>query len=241
MVAASVLAGELHRSEGVRSGLRPIPAFVRPICSGEAESCIALGWILCPEIQGVARRPQPVKGLLGDMAISRAGHIYVSEGNYGAILRLRPGARELERIDVAGEFASPQTPALSRDENTLYVPDYVRGIAALTLATGYVTWLRPADDIALSGIDGLYRYRDSFPVVQNGTTPVRIMRFSADLRKQQVLEANTPELGEPTHGTIVGDAFYLIANSGWDAYDEQGKKKPGSKPVESTVRKILLQ
>jgi hypothetical protein len=67
------------------------------------------------------------------------------------------------------------------------------------------------------------------------------MRFSADLRKQQVLEANTPELGEPTHGTIVGDAFYLIANSGWDAYDEQGKKKPGSKPVESTVRKILLQ
>ena len=40
---------------------------------------------------------------------------------------------------------------------------------------------------------------------------------------------------------MAGDAFYFIANSGWDEYDDQGKKKPGSKPVQSTVRKILLQ
>jgi hypothetical protein len=75
----------------------------------------------------------------------------------------------------------------------------VRGIAAITLSTGAVTWLQPADDIALKGIDGLYVYRDSFLAVQNGTTPPRIIRFSLDLRKQEVLEANTPELGEPTH------------------------------------------
>jgi sugar lactone lactonase YvrE len=187
------------------------------------------------------RIESPVKGLLGDMTISRAGEIYVSEGIHGAVLRLPPGANRLERIDVPGEFPSPQTPALSADQKTLYVPDYVRGIAAITLATSRVIWLQPADDIALSGIDGLYLYRGWFLAVQNGTTPARIVRFSLDLRKQEVLEANTPELGQPTHGTIVGNTFYFIANSGWDQYDDQGKKKAGSSPVESTVRNIPLQ
>jgi len=187
------------------------------------------------------RIDSPVKGLLGDMTIGREGDIYVSEGIHGAILHLRAGARELERMDVPGEFPSPQTPALSPDEKMLYVPDYVRGIAAITLATGRVTWLQPAEDIALSGIDGLYFYRNSFLAVQNGTTPARIIRFSLDLHKQEVLEANTPELGEPTHGTMVGSTFYFIANAGWDQYDDPGKKKPGSAPVESTIRKMLLQ
>jgi sugar lactone lactonase YvrE len=186
------------------------------------------------------RIESPVKGLLGDMTISRTGEVFISEGIHGAVFRLRPGTRQFERLDVPGELPSPQTPALSADEKTLYVPDYVRGIAAMTLATGVVTWLKPADDIALNGIDGLYVYRDSFLAVQNGTTPARVIRFSLDLRKQEILEANTTGLGEPTHGTIVGNMFYFLANTGWDAYDDQGKKKAGSSPVESTVRKIVL-
>jgi hypothetical protein len=67
------------------------------------------------------------------------------------------------------------------------------------------------------------------------------MRFSLDLRKQEVLEANTPGLGEPTHGTIVGDFFYIIANSGWGDYDDEGVKKAGSAPVVSAVWKIGLR
>jgi hypothetical protein len=38
----------------------------------------------------------------------------------------------------------------------------------------------------------------------------------------------------------VGDALYVIANSGWGEYDQQGRKKAGSAPVESTIRKIAL-
>ncbi len=182
-----------------------------------------------------------VPGLLGDMTIARDGTLYVSEGIHGALLRLKPGASAMERLDSPGEFPSPQTPALSSDEKTLYVPDYLRGIAALDLATRAVTWLKPADGIALSGIDGLYVYRDSFIAVQNGIKPERIVRFSMDLRKQEVLEANTSELGEPSHGTIAGDTFYFLANTGWDQYDDQGRKKAGSAPEESAVRKIVLK
>ena len=185
------------------------------------------------------RYDPPVKGMLGDMTISRKGDIYVSEGIYGAVLRLAGG--KFERLDTAGEFPSPQTPALSEDERTLYVPDYVRGIGAMDLKTRQVKWLQPAPGIILSGIDGLYVYRNTFVAVQNGTNPARIIRFSLDLQRQQVLETNTAGLGEPTHGTLVGDTFYFLANTGWSEYDGNGKKKPDSAPVVSSIRKIDLR
>ena len=186
------------------------------------------------------RVDSPVKGLLGDMTISRAGDLFVSEGSYGAVLRLKRDSSTLERLDAPGEFSSPQTPALSSDERTLYVPDYVRGIAAMDLKARTVRWLQPAHDIVLSGIDGFYRYGDAFLAVQNGVNPERVVLFSSGLKKQEILEANTPGLGEPTHGTLVGGAFYFIANTGWNAYDDDGKKKPDSAPVVSQIRKIVL-
>ena len=186
------------------------------------------------------RMESPVPGLLGDMTLGRSGDLYISEGIHGALLQLKAGGKVLERFDTAGEFPSPQTPALSADEKTLYVPDYARGIAAIRLQDRKVEWLQPASGIALSGIDGLYVYGDSFLAVQNGTTPARIVRFSRDLKTMQLLEANTAGLGEPTHGVIVGDEFYFIANSGWSDYDDQGRKKAGSTPVESSVRKLRL-
>jgi hypothetical protein len=39
---------------------------------------------------------------------------------------------------------------------------------------------------------------------------------------------------------VNGREFYFIANAGWDQYDAQGKKKPGSAAVESTVRRMPL-
>ncbi|HTQ58496.1 MAG TPA: hypothetical protein VMI94_28735 [Bryobacteraceae bacterium] len=188
----------------------------------------------------VRRIDSPIAGLLGDMTISRAGDLYVSEGTYGAVLRLKAGSQKLDRLDSPGEFRSPQTPALSADERTLYVPDYIRGIAAMDLKTHAVRWLQPAPGIVLSGIDGFYRYGDSFLAVQNGVTPERLVLFSADLTRQKILETNTPGLGEPTHGTFIGETFYFIANTGWDAYDDDGRKKPESPAVKSELRGIGL-
>jgi hypothetical protein len=189
----------------------------------------------------VLRRVEsPVKGLLADMTISREGDLYISEGSYGAIFRLRAKSETLERLDAPGDFPSPQTPALSSDEQTLFVPDYERGIAAMDLKTHTVRWLQPAHGIVLSGIDGFYRYGNTFLAVQNGVTPARLVLFSADFTKQEVLEANSPGLGVPTHGTLVGAGFYFLANTGWDVYDDDGKKKRDRASVESQIRKIVL-
>src|SRR5262245_30164828 len=94
--------------------------------------------------QLLRRIDSPVPGLFGDMTIGGHADIYVSEGQHGALFHLAPGATELERLDTVGTLRSPQQPALSPDETTLYVPDYVRGIAAIDLRTNSLKWLEPA-------------------------------------------------------------------------------------------------
>ncbi|MGB8693851.1 MAG: hypothetical protein WCD08_10130, partial [Steroidobacteraceae bacterium] len=89
------------------------------------------------------RIDSPVSGVLGDMSIAPDGDLYVSEGMHGAVFRLAQGATSFERLDAPGEFVSPQTPALSADGKVLYLPDYVRGIAAITLKNRKLRWLRP--------------------------------------------------------------------------------------------------
>jgi hypothetical protein len=162
-------------------------------------------------------------------------------GMLGAVLWLAAGSKEPVRLDSPDEFPSPQTPALSAGGKILYVSDYLRGIGAIRLADRHVEWLQPAGDIALSGIDGLYLSGDHFLAVQNGTTPARVVRFSIDLHKQEVREANSSWLGEPTHGVLVDGDFYFLANTGWGEFDQQGKKKAGAEPVESTVRRLPLK
>lgn len=186
------------------------------------------------------RIDSPVRGLFGDMTIGRAGDLYVSDGQHAALFHLAPGAKELERLDPPGELASPQQSALSSDEATLYVADYLRGIAALDLKRRTLSWLEPGAGVALSGIDGLKVFGDSFIAVQNGTRPARIVRMSLDLERQQVLEANWPGLGEPTHGTLIGDRYLFVANTGWPEYEENGKKRTDSAPVVSSIYEIAL-
>ena len=37
-----------------------------------------------------------------------------------------------------------------------------------------------------------------------------------------------------------GRDFYFLANTGWNAFDEQGRKLPGVAPVESAVWSLTL-
>ncbi len=65
--------------------------------------------------------------------------------------------------------------------------------------------------------------------------------MSLDLKHYEVLEANWPGLGEPTHGTLIGDRYLFIANTGWPEYDDNGKKRDGSAPVVSSIYEIELE
>ena len=168
---------------------------------------------------------------LGDMILLRNGLPIVSDGSGGGVYQLE--GDHLRRLDH-GDFISPQTPALLDDDFHILVPDYLRGIAVMDIRTGAVRWLNSdgAVPLALTGIDGLYRDGETLLLIQNGTTPERVSRISANaeftaLEAGDVIERNTPTLGDPTHGVVVGKGFYYLTNSGWDQLDDNGNPKPG--------------
>ncbi len=96
------------------------------------------------------RLEAPRGAALGDMALLANGDVIVSDGQAGAVYRLAASGSALEpRID-AGDFISPQTPALYPDGAHVFVPDYLRGIAVLDLTTKRVRWLSTKKGSSLS-------------------------------------------------------------------------------------------
>ena len=151
----------------------------------------------------------------------------------------------LERLDD-GDFISPQTPALHRDGKHIFVPDYLRGIGALEISTKQVRWLSMEKGFALNGIDGLYFDRGTLIAVQNGTSPERVVAFDLDpsltrITSETIIERSTDTLGDPTHGVIIDDDFYYIANSGWDVIDDHGNMRPGAKPTEARLMRARVR
>ena len=186
----------------------------------------------------------PAKTALGDMALDAHGDAIVCDGEHGGVYRVDGNTLSVVRID-AGDFVSPQTPAALADGKRILVPDYVRGIGVLDLDTKHVDWIRMEGKHALSGIDGLYVYGDSLIATQNGTSPERVVRFALAAPGTRVLSASiieraTPTLGDPTHGVVVGDYFYYIANSGWDSLDDHGAVKPGKTPTAAVIMRAKL-
>jgi hypothetical protein len=55
---------------------------------------------------------------------------------------------------------------------------------------------------------------------------------------EQVIERATDTLGDPTHGVIVGDYFYYIANSGWSELDDYGVLKAGGKLTAARIMRF---
>jgi hypothetical protein len=151
----------------------------------------------------------------------------------------------LERLDV-GDFISPQTPAMHPDGKHVFVPDYLRGIGVLEIATKQVRWLSAGGRFALNGIDGLYFDDGKLIAVQNGTSPERVVAFTLDasltkIESETIIERSTATLADPTHGVVIDNDFYYIANSGWDITDDAGNIKPGAKPSVPRIMRASLQ
>ncbi len=183
----------------------------------------------------------PTPSALGDMVLDAQGNVIVSDGDGGGIYKA--GDEEIVRIDD-GDFVSPQTPSLHPDGKHLFVPDYARGIGILDITTGDVAWM-DEPRFALDGIDGLYFDRGALLVTQNGTSPQRVARFLLDpaltrIVSQQIIEQATASFGEPTHGVVVGDSFYYIANSGWSWINEQGQPRADVKATPARVMRHRL-
>jgi hypothetical protein len=185
----------------------------------------------------------PAKTTLGDMALTPDGDAILSD-NDGGVYRVDRKSLSVERVDQ-GDFISPQTAVVWPDGRHAFVPDYLRGIAILDLATKQVSWLNGGGRHALSGIDGLYLSGRTLIATQNGTSPERVVRFELDkslrqVESESIIERATLSLGDPTHGVLVGGWFFYIANSGWDGIEDDGSPKAGSKPARALLMRVDL-
>jgi hypothetical protein len=179
---------------------------------------------------------------LGDMVLTSEGDPIVSDGAGGGLYRVSNG--ELRALNTT-DFLSPQTPVMLPGGNHILVPDYQRGLAILNLQTSQVSWLN-AEKVALTGVDGVYLHKQQLILTQNGTSPERVILLSLDpslthITRSRVIEQSTPGFGDPTHGVIVGDDFYYIANSGWSQLDDHGDVKPGSKLTPAHILRYSLR
>ncbi|MBS0389023.1 MAG: hypothetical protein JSR15_11130 [Proteobacteria bacterium] len=213
-----------------------------PGFQGVSDSDAGRSAVICYHIDTGAvifRIESPQPAALGDMALLRNGDLIVSDGAHGRIYRVDVAHGKIKLID-ARHFISPQTPAVDPAGRYVYVPDYVRGIGRIDLNTGRVQWLRSHGRHALTGIDGLYLYRRTLLVVQNGTIPQRVVALELDssrlgIKNESIIEQSTPSLGTPTHGVVIGRHFDYIVNSGWDFIDDRGVANPG---VEATAPRL---
>jgi len=164
---------------------------------------------------------------LGDVTISRAGDVYASDSRAPVIYWVRARGDTLETFLRSPLLLSAQGMALDRDERTMYVADYARGLLRVDLASRALQPLAAADGVHTLGIDGLYQVGGDLVGVQNGVTPYRVVRLhlSGDGRRivsADVLERARPDYAEPTLGVVVGSAFYYVANSQWEHFREDG-------------------
>jgi hypothetical protein len=180
----------------------------------------------------------------GDMTLTSDGDAIISDGDGGGVYQVHRATHRIERID-AGDFISPQTPAVAPGGKQILIPDYVRGIGVLDLKTKHVSWIPTQGSYALSGIDGLYLDGRTLIATQNGTSPQRVIGFHLDpslshIESESIIERASPTLGDPTHGVVVKGNFYYIANSGWSTLDEHGNLKPGSSMTAAHVMRIAI-
>ena len=248
----------------------PLDASVRqwPVVAVSADSHRTLLWTTIaafPDFAGVAKEDQGKTALLalnpatlkvvkrfhlesnqpalfGDMSVARDGTVYVTDSLGGGVYRVRGDVETAKLEKIADGLFSPQTPALAADGKRLFVADYSIGIAVIDLASGKVDSLPHPENLAVTGLDGLYLTGDSLIGVQNGTDPERIIRLHLNpvqtaITALDVIEQASPRLGEPTHAIEAVGFIYVTANVGWGKIDDQGKLKSG----EQFTKPILLR
>lgn len=173
--------------------------------------------------------------LLNDLAVGADGTVYATDSPAGEVLRLSPGASQLDVLVSAGALVYPNGITLSDDGRTLFIADFEQGLSALRLDTGKLTTVSHPAGVSTHGFDGLYFHGGALIGVENGSGPGRVMRLvlapTLDrVVRTEVLEAAHPLANIPTTGALARGALYLIANSQLHAF--RGERPPARDQLE---------
>ncbi len=170
--------------------------------------------------------------LLGDLAIDARGSVYATDSYAPVMYVLRPGTDTLQSVRHP-LFRSLQGVAPVPGTSRVVVADYSHGLLRVDPDKKTVVRIADAEGTTTLGFDGLAWHDGALVGVQNGVQSPRIARLTLNADQTRVLQFRVidrqPEVAtEPTIGTIWRGGFVYVANSQWDAYDDDGVRRPGS-------------
>jgi sugar lactone lactonase YvrE len=170
--------------------------------------------------------------LLGDLAITAQGDVYISDSFAPILFRLRPGADSLESI-WHPLFRSLQGIAPVPGHEELIVADYSHGLLRIDLRSRQVTRIADAVGSTSLGVDGIVWHDRGIIAVQNGIAPPRVVYFAMDSTRARIervveLDRQPTVADEPTIGTIWRGGFVYVANSQWEKYEDSGARRAGT-------------
>ena len=175
--------------------------------------------------------PRDTEHALGDLTVSPAGDVSVSDG-HGPVYWVAHDDDRLRTLIPSGHLpALRKRPHSARRQDALCA-DYTRGISAVDLRTRERRLVPHPPELsrghrrAVSRGPQLDRRAERDTAGPNHSHAARFL--AARIEGFDVLESNSPELGAPTHGVVVGDRFYFLANSGWDRLSDDGQVNPAS-------------
>ncbi|MBL7850949.1 MAG: hypothetical protein JNN04_08610 [Cyclobacteriaceae bacterium] len=184
--------------------------------------------------------------VLGDLAIGPNGQVLVSDSRTNEVYIVNEKSGALDRFLTDETFWSMQGLTFSDDGKYVFIADYVKGPFRLEMATRKLIKIGSTPENSLKGIDGLLFHQGTLLALQNGTYPLRVMRFQLNstldtITRADIIDQGRHELNEPTQGTLLGNDFYYVANSQWGAYDENHRPKPDAEWQDIVVLKYKLK
>lgn len=172
------------------------------------------------------------------ISLASSGEVYFTDALVPVIYQLREG--KITPLFTSPALTGLRGLAVSADHKNIYFSDYETGLYGADLSRNQVFKLE-MDKQNLGGIDGLYLKGNILYAMQSGSYPQRVVRVVLDpsnpreLEMVFPLEANQPELTEPSFGVIAGDELHLISNSQIFSYGPDGKIIDGHTPVKARV------
>ena len=162
--------------------------------------------------------------VFGDIYVTKNNKVFISDSDKPIIYTIENDALAVW-LSLENTAFNLQGITMNREEDILFIADYLKGIAVIKTANKEVNWFNFPKDATSKGIDGLVYAKNSLFAVQNGVSPIRITQLKlnsshTEITDFKVLDNNRPEFDEPALLTLVKDKLYFFANSPWKAYDK---------------------